>query len=165
MMSKGLWNLPPQLRNHQKSHNGCRGISAWSPKRPLREAVKVKPRLPWSLWILEASDQCYLPGKAADKKWNQLKYVTVNNSKRVASKPFDTRHGVTGLVICPAGFQSSFGLLFSHWFCNITFWNTNVYSVSLYDRNVQFAFSGGYNYETASEFRRDSDLTFKLCQE
>lgn len=102
---------------------GCRGVSAWSPKRSLREAVQVRPELPWSLWMLEASDPCAICWGELHTR-NGTKYVAVNKSK-----PSDTKLGVIGLVICPAGFQSSFGPVFSYYSWNRTLWNSNVYYI------------------------------------
>ena len=54
--------------------------------RPLHEAAKLKPGLPWRPEdIRNARAMAYLPRKAANRKWNQIKgkkHVLVNKAKR-----------------------------------------------------------------------------------
>lgn len=63
---------------------------------------------------------------------------TVNNKARIAElfNFFDIRHGVTEFGVCPAWFQSCFGLVFPHYNPIIVFWNGNLYSVLLYFASI-----------------------------
>lgn len=100
--------------------------------RPLYEAMKGKPRLPWIPQnIGHARVVGYLLRKAANRKWKQSKRkecVLVSRTER-SLRPEEhvaLRHGDTEFRICPAGFQDYFGPVFSHYTSFPPFWNGNI---------------------------------------
>ncbi|KAL6070602.1 hypothetical protein STEG23_013786 [Scotinomys teguina] len=66
---------------------GCvKSVSEWRPREVIGEAVKVLPGLPWRPQdVGDAGAMGYLPGKAANREWNQTqreKCVAVNKAEQ-----------------------------------------------------------------------------------
>jgi len=85
-----------------------------------REAVKVKPVLPWrSQDGIDARAVGYLLRNADHREWNRpkrKKCVGVHELKGDGDlKCLDIRHGVAEFGVCPAGFQTCFGPVFPHY--------------------------------------------------
>ena len=81
-------------------------------ERPLCEAVKVKPGLPWRPQeVRDARALEYLLRRAANREWNLPKrknYVEVNKTERNwrREEHFGIRFGDAEFGVCPAGSQS-----------------------------------------------------------
>ena len=90
-------------------------------KRPLCEAVKMKPRLLWtSLEIRDARAMGYLPRKADSREWNQpkrKKCVAVNKVERnwTPEVCFDITHQNAEFGDFSAGFLFGFGPVFPYY--------------------------------------------------
>jgi hypothetical protein len=66
------WNLCPYVRKCAKLKSGLHPQE--DPERPLCEVVKVMHGLPWRLQnVKESTVMRYLPGRAANREWNQPK--------------------------------------------------------------------------------------------
>ena len=61
----------------------CRGVLRGGPEKPLNEAMKVKPELPWRLQdVGDARGMAYPPRRAAYIQWNQrMKCVAGDKAK------------------------------------------------------------------------------------
>jgi hypothetical protein len=87
-------------------------------KRPLCEAVKMKPRLLWtSLEIRDARAMGYLPRRAANRNWKQLQRkkcaaVNVAESRWRFGEESGIRHGDAEFRVA----QLVFGLALVHFF-------------------------------------------------
>lgn len=89
------------------------------PGRPWREAVEVQRGLCWRPQDAEeAGTMRYLPKRAANGEWNQLKRKRdvsgIKTGRAETWKPFDTVHGASEFAICPAGVWFCFVPIFPH---------------------------------------------------
>ena len=95
-----------------------RVVPAWQLERLLCETVKVKHILPWRPQDVRDTRAC--SGKLLTKSGTsprERSVFVVNKAERSWSfeEHFDIRLGDAEFEVCLAGFQSCFGLVFSHW--------------------------------------------------
>ena len=155
---ESLWLRKASEARHM-SGVACHG----GPERPLCEAVKMKPGLPWRPQdIGDARVMWYLPRRAANRVWNQPKretHVAVNKAERSWGSE-DIRHGDADFGVCPAGFQSCFGPVFPH-SAPSSIWNNDVNPVLLYIGSMWlwFRFYRGLQLEDCMRLRRNFELS------
>lgn len=98
----------------------CQGSLVGGPERPLGEAAKVKPRLPWKmLEVPESLDICQ--GKLLTN-WEQNQSKRKKCCSQKGERSWDMKSAFLSSVemqpgVCPAGFWSCFGLVFPHYAC------------------------------------------------
>lgn len=70
--------------------------------------------------------ECWL-NSSTHKAWNQLKYIAARKPRESEpSKPFDIRHGATGIEICHAGLLFCFDPVFANYTLIFPFCNDNL---------------------------------------
>jgi hypothetical protein len=110
---------PSVLRKASEARDMAGVSLRGGPERPLCEAVKLKPGLPWRSQDVGGSIVLgFLSRKAATWRWNQPKRekcVAVNKAERSWSSEehFDIRPGDAEFRVYPAGFWSCFASVFS----------------------------------------------------
>lgn len=100
--------------------------------------MKLKFELPWrpqEFGKLEPWDTSKGKCLTVNGTSSREKSVEVNKDEKSwrSEECFAIRHGGDAQFrVCPAYFQSCFGSVFAHYAPSTTFWNGNVYPVSLY---------------------------------
>lgn len=120
---KGLRSLPLLLRNAAEVRCGAEETLNGDHERSWHKAVKVTPGL--CLRPCGAGDARVMASPHRKKNYPKVQKCTSGSQagRAASSKPSDSRDGVTGLGVCPAGSESCFGLVIPP-FCS-----GNLYSV------------------------------------
>ena len=120
-----------------------RSLNGGLVERPLHEAVKLKPGLPWKtqgVRDVRVWDTCrreLLMGSGTSPRERSVLHA-VNKGKHGwgPEELFDIRHKNTEVRVCPTGFLSCFGLVFPIYAPFPALRNGNAYPVPLYVRSM-----------------------------